>query len=210
MKRLFAATTLLVTLLAVPAAADDRKLSFLVSAQWLERTGENDPRSDLSGTRFDLDFQRGAGLGLGLNWFFSDHFSLEAKTSLIESNSTLRIRTSPDSAIVVRLGRTRTYPTTGVLQYHFTTSGDVQPYIGAGTAYTFVQDVRSDFGTFEFNQDAGLVLNVGLDIELSEKWNVNLDAKYVPLETSSEAQSPGVSDLGIEPIILSAGFRYKF
>jgi len=170
----------------------------------------NEFRNDVIGTQFDVTFDGGAGVGLGFNYFLNDHLSIEAKTSLVESTSSLRIRTSSDSIAVLRLGRTRTYPSTFVLQYHFATKGDLRPYIGAGGAYTFVRGVDTAVGKIEFEQSSGLVVNAGVDVELTDQWDLNLDAKYTPLETAAKAVDSNAADLKIKPVILFAGLRYKF
>ncbi|HXI13837.1 MAG TPA: OmpW family outer membrane protein [Thermoanaerobaculia bacterium] len=210
MNRFIPGGLLVALLIATPVAAQSQRLSILGGAQFVQRTGMNEFREDVVGTQFDVTFDAGGGVGFGFNYFLSDHLSIEAKSSLVESTSSLRIRTSSDSIAILKLGRTRTYPSTAVLQYHFATKGDLRPYIGAGGAYTFVKDVETAVGKIEFEQESGLVVNAGFDVRLSDQWAVNLDAKYVPLETSAKAVSTNAADLRIKPIIFFGGLRYKF
>src|SRR5436309_8975458 len=67
---------LLLVLAATPLMAQ-RRIDFLVDAEGARRTGHNDAFTP--GVRFDPQFGTGGGAGVGLNFFLSDHVSIEAK-----------------------------------------------------------------------------------------------------------------------------------
>lgn len=203
----------LVLLLALPLSALAGDFSLIVSGQWLEKTGENEPASGLpsSGEFVDFDFDVGGGAGVGLLWQFSKRWALETKASWGTMDATAyRIR--PDAIVALGLGELDVVPLTAVLQWRPDLQGDWDPYLGVGGAHIFFGSLPLGEAEVEFDDDTALVINAGLDIALSERWFINGDLKYLPLETGIAGGSPlGESaDVRFEPVIGSAGIRYRF
>ncbi|MCA1734313.1 MAG: outer membrane beta-barrel protein, partial [Acidobacteria bacterium] len=159
----------------------------------------------------DYDFDVGAGLGVGLLWQFSERWALETKASWGFMDATARI-VRPDAVVILELGELDVVPLTVVLQWRPNLGGDWNPYVGVGGAHIFFGSLPLTEGKVEFDDDTALVINAGLDIAISERWFINGDLKYLPLETGTAGRSPlGESaDLLFEPIIGSAGIRYRF
>jgi outer membrane protein W len=202
----------LMLVLALPLSMRAADFSLIVSGQWLERTGESDPGPlREAGTFVDYDFDVGGGLGVGLLWEFSERWALETKASwgLMEAQATI---VSPDAIVILNLGDLDVVPLTAVLQWRPDLEGDWDPYVGVGGAHIFFGSLALSEGKVEFDDDTALVLNAGLDVALSERWFINGDVKYLPIETGVEGRSSlGPSaDIGFEPLIASAGVRYRF
>jgi outer membrane protein len=112
-------------------------------------------------------------------------------------------------------------PITGVVQWHFIPKGRIDPYIGAGAAYVLFDklDSANDFGnlnvsSIDFKDDAGLALNAGLGIGLTDHFGITIDGKYVPLKSNARATfvngSGGETKVDINPAIFSAGLTFRF
>lgn len=124
----------------------------------------------------------------------------------------------------VGIGSLKHLPPTLTLQYHFLPDGAFRPYIGAGVNYTRFSDVEIN-GQPAVGVDApidvdrnsfGLAGQLGVDIQLSPNWFLNLDAKYVRIEAQDVRITGGVlagtkvTDLDVDPWLLSVGIGYRF
>ena len=112
-------------------------------------------------------------------------------------------------------------PPTLSLQWHFFPDSNIRPYIGAGINYTiiFAEDasgsLETALGPTEVSADnsVGWAVQAGVDIDLTDDIFLNLDVKYVDIDTDVELKSGGVTraaDLSIDPIIVGVGLGVRF
>jgi outer membrane protein W len=201
----------LIVLLALPLAARAGDWSLIVSGQWLEKTGKSEREMPSSGSFVDYDFDAGGGIGVGLLWEFSQRWALETKASWGTMDARAYV-IRPDAIAVLELGDLDVVPLTVVIQWRPDLRGNWDPYLGIGGAHIFFGSLPLDGGDVEFEDDTALVLSAGLDIALSERWFINGDVKYLPIETGSRGRSPlgRGGEIAFEPVIASAGIRYRF
>ena len=120
-----------------------------------------------------------------------------------------------------KVGSTKHLPPTLSLQYHFLPKGKFQPYVGAGLNYTIFFDdgaegVLSDLGgDLEIEDDSfGLACQVGFDYMFNDQWFINLDLRYINIETKAKVTIPGVGtikeDVDINPWVYGVNIGYKF
>jgi len=204
---------LLALLLAEPLTAQTR-IDFLLDAEGARRTGHNVSFSP--GIRFDPQFGTGGGLGAGLNFFLSDRVSLEAKAAALESQLRIRI-VGNDFIATANLGKAKIYPISAVLQWHLSEHGTIRPYIGAGVAHVILQNVNRSISSsatgIHFKDPTGLVVDGGLEFNLSKQFGIFGDARYIPVETKSTATFVGTSSsvkMNVRPLIVSAGLAWRF
>ena len=66
----------------------------------------------------------------------------------------------------------------------------------------------------DFDDSFGLAAQIGADIEMNDKWVLNIDAKYIDLATDAEIQTAaGVLDtikVDIDPWVFGVGFGWGF
>jgi len=117
---------------------------------------------------------------------------------------------------------TKVLPPTLLLQYHFRPNAKVQPYFGAGVNYTYFwdEDVPSDSGVYTSNakvdlEDSwGLALQIGMDIAISENWFVNMDVKWIEMDTTAKFKETAVGwaeiDADINPFVYGIGIGRRF
>ncbi len=167
-------------------------------------------------TRFEPQFKTGGGVGGGLNFFFSDRVSLEAKVAGLASKTRVRIIGS-DFVGTADLGWAQLYPISAVIQWHLLERGAIRPYIGAGVVYTILRNVNKQVGLgamgIRFKDPTGVVVDGGLEFSLGKKWSILGDARYVPMETTSRVTFPGTTsrlDMHVRPLIVSFGLGYRF
>lgn len=120
-----------------------------------------------------------------------------------------------------KVGKTKQLPPTLSLQYHFMPDKKFQPYIGAGVNYTIFFDessegVLSDLdGDLDIDDNSwGLAGQVGFDYLLNDQWFVNLDLRYIGIETKAKVTVPGVGtikeDVSIDPWVYGINVGFKF
>ncbi len=99
-------------------------------------------------------------------------------------------------------------------QYHFNRTGVISPYVGAGLSYYHVLGI--DDGTVQnlsIENAFGSVVQLGVDFALTPKWSLNLDLKKMYIETEATGVlggAPTDSTAVLDPLIISAGFGFKF
>lgn len=112
-------------------------------------------------------------------------------------------------------------PPTLTLQYHFAPKGKVRPYVGAGVNYTiFYSEDASDsletaIGTtkVEMDDSFGYALQAGVDIDLTDRVFLNLDVKYIDIDTTARLTTGGAVnrvDVSIDPIVAGIGIGMRF
>ena len=113
-------------------------------------------------------------------------------------------------------------PPTVTLQYHFLPDGKIRPYVGAGINYTaFLENDATDAfeavaGSTDVDLDNswGWAAQAGVDITLMDNWFINLDVKYIDIDTTATLQTTGLGrlrvDVEVDPIVVGAGIGYRF
>ena len=139
-------------------------------------------------------------------YFFRDNWGIEVLASLpfhhdIELNG-------------VKAGSTKHLPPTVSLQYHFTGSEKVKPFIGAGVNYTlfFSQDTTGPLAGADLDLDNsfGLALHGGLDFAVGTNKFVRLDARWIDIDTDVKVNGASVGTVNIDPMVYGAAFVWKF
>ncbi|HEY8005413.1 MAG TPA: OmpW family outer membrane protein [Methylocella sp.] len=116
------------------------------------------------------------------------------------------------------VGSGRVGPLMGLIQYHLTQFGAIQPYFGAGAAYVVLFDNTSDGILTNFGIDStfSFVVQGGVDYMLTQNWGVYLDVKkliYLNPNFQGDLLNTGIHirTLGkIDPWVLGTGVTFKF
>ena len=119
------------------------------------------------------------------------------------------------------LGSVNLLPPTLTVQWHFNPDQTIDPYVGAGINYTNFLDrnLKVSSGALagtkiKVDSDSwGYALQAGMDINLKDGWLINLDAKYVNIETDVKLNVAGwtkIDSLDINPWVLGIGIGKKF
>lgn len=204
--------------LTSPASAQSRFVDIIGRASWVDLGAS----SAFEGGEFDrsqVEFDSEVGYGLAANFFLGDRISLELGASVFEPETTL---TSDNPAVpFLTRGTLEMIPITGILQFHILPSSRFDVYVGAGAAYVLFDELNSredidnvDIERLDFEDNAGLAINAGLNLGFTSNLAVNLDAKYVPVESSAEAVfvvgPNSTAEVAVNPLIVSAGLAFRF
>jgi outer membrane protein len=120
-----------------------------------------------------------------------------------------------------KIAETDHLPPTFSIQYHFLPDGTFQPYVGAGVNYTtfFNTDVEQalvDLGVDDISLDDsfGLALQFGGDFLLGDRWLINVDVRWIDIESDLDATIGGITgELGtvkIDPWVYSLNLGFHF
>ena len=118
---------------------------------------------------------------------------------------------------------TKVLPPTLTLQYHFAPDSNIRPYIGAGINYTYFFDEKvvgsalpATGSKVKLEDSWGLAAQAGVDIALNDDWFVNLDVKYIQMDTTAKfsnvidgTHSAKIS-ADIDPFVYGIGIGRKF
>jgi outer membrane protein len=116
-------------------------------------------------------------------------------------------------------GSTRGGLAIGLLQYHFTQFGALQPYLGAGVGYSLIFANISDgvLTNFSVDQNFALALQAGVNWMLTPNWGVFLDGKKLFYSTDGQGFAiapagliPVRTHLQLDPWIATAGITFKY
>jgi len=206
---------------AVPSFAANRAFDLTGWASWVDPNSSSHTSfgPPAAAQLFDVDYRGKLGYGIGANIFFGNHVSAAFDVVRARPKTTV---VSPSSGVSYTTSGTRMTPLSGVLQWHFSPDGAVDPYVGAGVAYVLFD--RADvFGNGTVSQidvkdKAGLALNAGVSLRISRRLAFTADGKYVPLKATANAVYPPgtiplipvVLNVKIDPIIVSGGLSLRF
>jgi len=112
----------------------------------------------------------------------------------------------------IKQGTIKALPPSLLLQYHFTDLGAFKPYVGAGLNYTrFYKRNNILDGAAEVEKDSfGWTGQIGFDVALNKNWSINVDAKYVKIDTDVKVGGSKVGHVDLDPWLLGVGIGYRF
>lgn len=120
---------------------------------------------------------------------------------------------------------TKVLPPTLTLQYHFLPDSNIRPYIGAGVNYTYFFDeevpsssaISSSGDKVKLDSSWGWAAQVGVDIAINQDWFINMDVKYLDIDTTASFKNIAVGGAGtakidadIDPFVYGIGIGRRF
>ena len=114
------------------------------------------------------------------------------------------------------IGSLKHLPPTLTAQYHFTSFGAFEPYVGAGLNYTRFSSVRFDPAVQTARQPSlsknsvGLMVQVGFDYEFIKNTYFNVDAKKVQIRTDVSSAGTEVGTFEVDPWLIGVGIGRRF
>ena len=111
-----------------------------------------------------------------------------------------------------KIGDIRALPPSLLVQYHFTQLGAFKPYVGAGLNYTIFtrkDDLAGGAATIE-DSSFGLAAQIGFDYMLTNNVSLNLDVKYIQMDTDVKVGGAKQGTLDLNPITAGVGIGYRF
>ena len=109
-------------------------------------------------------------------------------------------------------GTIKALPPSLLLQYHFTDLGAFKPYVGAGLNYTRFYNRNNILGgaATVAKDSFGWTGQLGFDYALNKNWLINVDAKYVTMDTDVKVNGSKVGRVDLDPWLFGIGIGYRF
>ena len=191
--------------LFVFALAAESAFAKLERGDWLVRVGSHsvNPKSN---NHDIVEVDSATMATFNVSYFLSDTWAVELLAALPFEHDI-------DLVGGGKVASTGHLPPTLSLQYHLG-SGRVKPYIGLGLNVTefFEEDTQGALsGTdLELDRSFGVAAQVGLDIELSERWWLNLDVRYFDIETDAKLDGAAIGTVEIDPWAVGLNLGWQF
>ena len=113
-----------------------------------------------------------------------------------------------------KVASTKHLPPTLSLHYHFLPHSGFQPYLGVGLNYTtfFSENTKGalEGSNLSLNDSWGWAAEAGVDIQLNDTWFLNLDARYIEIETKAKLDGAGIGKVKISPMVYGAHIGIRF
>ncbi len=112
-------------------------------------------------------------------------------------------------------------PPTLTAQYHFNSGGKIRPYLGAGINYTVfwnekaTGELTNAVGPtrVHINDSVGYALQAGVDIDISKRYFLNIDAKYINMDPRAQLNTTALGTqtvkTRISPVVVGVGFGIR-
>lgn len=208
MKRMILAVSALALLLPAMAGAAEGPLMVRLRGAYLKPSDKSDAIPSLSVEADAITVSTKVIPDLNITYFLAPNIAAELVLTIPQEHDV--------ELNDAKIGTFKHLPPTLSLQYHFLPAGQVRPYIGAGVNLTLISSVEltvPGVGDLDLESSSvGFAVGAGVDIKVSERAFVNLDAKYIQI-TSDVLLKPDdtrVSAVEVNPLLLGAGIGFRF
>jgi outer membrane protein len=113
-----------------------------------------------------------------------------------------------------KVAETNQLPPTLSVQYHLAPDAAIRPYVGAGVNLTLFYDEQTtgalDGSSLSLGTSVGLALQAGLDVPIGEHWYLNVEVRYIDIDTKAKLDGASLGHVEIDPWLygLNAGYRF--
>lgn len=189
--------------LASPAQADGE-----VPRHWIARIGIHPVHPKPDGhSEFEVDSD--AGFSLGATYLFSEHWALELFAAFPRPHEL-------HDATGDRVGSFEMIPASATVQYHIAdAAGRMRAYVGIGVGYATLGSEHTKASLagrrLDLDDAAGVTAAVGLDMDIRPNWFVNIDARWLDVDSTLDLAGRASGRLEIDPYLfgLSIGRRLR-
>lgn len=177
------------------------------AADWIVRFGGHtiDPKSN---NHELVNVGSGQSLTFNATYLLSDNWGVEVLAALPFSHD---ITLKADGS---RVAETKQLPPTVSLQYHFMPDRRVSPYLGAGLNATVFFDEKTAGALagskLSLDDSFGVAAQAGVDFALSPQWLINVDARWIDIDTNARLDGASLGTVAIDPYAFGVSVGYRF
>ena len=160
-----------------------------------------------SNNGLDTDVDSGYTLGFTGTYMFNEKFGIDILASLPFSHDI------NDDISGEKIAETKHLPPTFTAQYHMPVSDTVDFFAGVGLNWTLFFDEETtgpatgvDIG---LDDSIGLALQLGADFDINDNMLLNVDIRYIDIETDVELDGVGVGTVKIDPWVIGLNFGWR-
>jgi len=115
-----------------------------------------------------------------------------------------------DKATGEKIGSTQQIPPTLTAQWHFNPIGRLIPYAGLGINYTLFFDEQLEGGRLSLDESWGFAGQLGFDWQVGTNWFLNLDVRYIGIETDARVNGVDIDKVEIDPWVAGLNVGWTF
>jgi outer membrane protein len=206
-------------------ALSSQKASALDKGDWLFRFGvvsvsPNDDSGTVTGIPGSaVGVDSDTGVGITFVYMLRQNVGIEVLGALPFKHD---ITGAGTIAGLGKIAKTKQLPPTVSLQYHFSPTSNVRPYVGIGLNYTFFFDEETTASlngalggptNIKLDDSWGLALSGGVDIDINRQWYFNASVWNMDIGTTATLDTGGTVrqvDVNIDPwaVFLGVGLRF--
>jgi outer membrane protein len=173
---------------------------------WLLRIGGHNA-SPKSSNHAIVNVDSGSSLTFTLTRMLTDHWGVELLAAIPFGHD---INLNGGG----KVGETDHLPPTLSLQYHFMPTAMFQPYVGAGLNYTnfFKESTQGALAGTQLTLDDsfGASVQAGFDLWVSDKWLINVEARYIDIESDASLDGASIGTVEIDPLAIGISVGFAF
>lgn len=113
-----------------------------------------------------------------------------------------------------KVGETKHLPPTVSVQYHFLPDSKVRPYVGVGLNGTifFSEKTTGALAGSKLSLDSsfGPAAQVAVDFAVSDAWFINVDARWMDIDTDVELNGASLGTVEIDPYAFGVSLGRRF
>ncbi len=113
-----------------------------------------------------------------------------------------------------KIGSTKLLPPTVSIQAHFRPTEKFQPYVGFGINYTSFSSEKTtgplEGTNLSLGSSWGFAGQVGFDVLINDTWFLNMDARYIDIETKAKLDGISLGTVEIDPWVFGGHIGFRF
>jgi outer membrane protein len=153
-----------------------------------------------------------------VTYMASPHFGVELIAATTKHDAS---GVSGTTGTLGKLASTWVLPPTLTAQYHFAPRAAVRPYVGAGLNYTIFWNEKASSSlqgavgptSVHMKDSFGWAAQAGVDVDLSSKVFLNLDVKYIDIDTTARLSTTAAGvqrvRLNLDPLVVGVGLGFR-
>lgn len=165
----------------------------------------------------------------GITYMFDENWAFDVLLSLPFNHDIMATVDLPGESGSMKIGEFDQLPPTISVQYHFTTEGNFDPYVGLGLNYTIFSGeemvpsmIEEGFEAINIDNSLGVAAQVGGHWEFNENWIFGFDVRYIEIDADATLLGTAFDPLGqtlvavdlpvihVDPWVYSINVGYHF
>ena len=164
------------------------------------------PDSDFGEITVGFEVGSATSMPFGVTYMFDENWAIDVLAAWPFNHDIKAPVDMPGESGSMKIGEFDQLPPTISLQYHFTTAGDFDPYIGVGLNYTMFSGeelipsmVEEGFERIRIDNSTGFAAQFGGHWEFNESWIFGFDVRYIEIDAEAT-----ISGLAFDPLGLTS------
>jgi len=113
-----------------------------------------------------------------------------------------------------KIGSTKQLPPTLSIQAHLRPTEKFQPYVGFGINYTSFSSEKTtgplEGTNLSLGSSWGFAGQVGFDVLINDTWFLNMDARYIAIDTKAKLDGESLGTVEIDPWVFGGHIGFRF